>query len=335
MMICTKISNGSIVEFKFDKNIEKFVPIKVRPDKKEPNRTEVATNVWHDIQKPISSDDVCGKTLTLAFSYHTRIKSELFANNCRDKIVLDIGSGKGGDINSWKSVSKIYCIEPNLDNLEELKMRRIESSITNKISFFNLYGEESLKIRSSIEQNVNVVAIMLSTSFFWKSPSKMLDLIRTILLCSEEKSKIIFMSINGEHLMEKFNETEYNTFVLDNSQYELLEKENDFDEMYIDNTNIQKNEPLFQKYKLITKQLSNLYPSIDKKLFGNKVKVSIYGGIVGENQIEYLVYLQPFFEILKNFGFTLKQFDDAKHEKFMPYNSKEYSKLYSYGMLER
>lgn len=141
-----KIQAKSIGEFGYDKDPKdplhggKWVLKNWRHDKILPNFITVAENVWEDIQNPITLDEL---TMTISSveiedsvvrRYHNAIKRELISAYCSPsdsenmathKVVLDIGIGRGGDLSKYKEaeVRRLYGVDPNEDNLEELKRR--------------------------------------------------------------------------------------------------------------------------------------------------------------------------------------------------------------------
>jgi len=328
-------SEMKIIEFKFDKEKQLFTPLRIRTDKNLPNKINVANTVWKDIRRPLLKEDICGKTLSFAFYYHTRIKKDLFENYCKNKVVLDLGSGAGGDINSWYSLRKIYCVEPNISNLSELISRKENSKISDKIYTINKFAEDSLEIRKIIDSKVDVVTLMLSMSFLWKTRETFKQFISTILLCSKPSSKILFMTIDGDSLLDAF-ENKGEKFILGNAEYEYLGLESDkVQKSHLNKNKIDISNEILEEYQEINDKLETLLPRISDSIYGNKVNVSIHGKIVGENQIEYLVNLDSFNFILSEFGFKRTLLEKADKEKLLNDIGKEYSKLYTYGVYER
>ena len=119
----------------------------------------------------------------LVFKNHNLLKNECYqtiANSFkkRDKTLLCIGSGKGGDVNKWSKYgfTKVLCVEPNEDNREELESRlKINGKITSKIlpnygQDFNVIFDECKKFFNGLK--VDAIVYMLSLSFFFYKPLK-------------------------------------------------------------------------------------------------------------------------------------------------------------------
>lgn len=143
----------NVVECKWDKESETFVALRIRPDKPLPNNIQTAFDVWKDIHKPLKKDAILGLDFTLMRKFHNSVKKSILEKYLKkgDKII-DIGSGRGGDLGKWKSIGleKIYTVEPNNANINEMKRRmnnELLSALTTKsMSIFNgLVGQKSIR----------------------------------------------------------------------------------------------------------------------------------------------------------------------------------------------
>jgi hypothetical protein len=97
---------GVVGEFAYSDGIFKFV--RTRSDKLKPNSINTAINVWKLLQKPVSKEVLLGKSLMSLWSLHNKVKSlRLFDSISRELkntgriYLVDIGSGKGGDVSKW------------------------------------------------------------------------------------------------------------------------------------------------------------------------------------------------------------------------------------------
>ena len=68
----------------------------------------MALDNWSWIADPITKELLQGRTFDLAFKYHNSIKRSLFQALAptNDKVLLDIGSGQGGDAAKWRNFGK-------------------------------------------------------------------------------------------------------------------------------------------------------------------------------------------------------------------------------------
>lgn len=301
--IISEIPSEKIVEFEFINN--KFRPRKVRNDKSGPNKLTIALDDWKDIMNPILREDIEGRSLDLAIAYHNRIKSELFRNLPKNSHILDIGSGRGGDITKWLTVlgdvGKVVAVEPNESNRNELIKRLKTFNLENRTLIVPTVGEDVELISKSVTKHipsgkVDVISLMLSMSFFWKSEENLDSLVETIIQNLKLKGRVIFLTINGDTLEQLM-------------------------------------EPVFERHiKLQDIKISNaefhLHPKVNNS--GRSVDFTLPDSIVG-TQREYLVKINDLTQKLRNYGFNLTFIKRASEEKLLSDECFLYSSLYSYG----
>lgn len=200
-----------IVECYYDMTFNKIRPLKIRHDKDGPNRLDISTSNWYDIHNPILIEDLTGKTLKLAIKYHNQVKNMLYGLPTRYKPLeltipsnynlLDIGGGRGGDLHRWSKshVNKVVTVEPNNDNLKELKLRLADSDLKNRVVPVNTIGEDTVqitdKVMEVIKDKVDVISLMLSMSFFWASERHINALVRTIVHNLKLGGHVLFFTI--------------------------------------------------------------------------------------------------------------------------------------------
>ena len=302
------IPDKTVVEYKWSNN--KFVPIRIRKDKEKPNLVEFANDNWKLIKNPILISTFKGDDIVLLRRYHNSIKKKLFLSRKKDSTLIDIGSGRGGDVIKWKlsKFSKIIAVEPNDEYIKEL-VKRIKSifSIDNipiieniedlneniknfPIIIVKTYGEDYELIRKVRElyigEKVDTISMMLSLSFFWNKEENFNNLMKTIKSNLKEDGEFIFLSIDGDSVKEAFK-PKFNK----NSIFEI---------------NLEK--------------IGNI------RLSGEKVFISFEGTIV-ENQEEYLVN----FDDIRLTTIELKEINISDKELFLNNYEKKITTLYSYG----
>lgn len=122
------IQNEQIVEFVWNSRRGVLTPTRVRLDKSRPNNKIVVNDVWNDFMTPISEESLKGEDLTMYFRFHNEYKRMLLHQFINDstKLVVDIGTGRGGDLGKWAhrpSTVNYIAIEPNNENFNELNNR--------------------------------------------------------------------------------------------------------------------------------------------------------------------------------------------------------------------
>lgn len=117
---------GTVAEFQYlgsqdDKSIVwRFV--RRRDDKGKPNSESVLNSILRLQQDPITWNAITGRSLHLMRKYHNRVKRAIYdLLGGTDVItVTDIGSGKGGDIQSWvRNNLDVVAIEPDMNNIND------------------------------------------------------------------------------------------------------------------------------------------------------------------------------------------------------------------------
>lgn len=288
-----------IVEYEFKNGL--MSPRRIRYDKSGANKLLIALDNWEDIMNPIGEKDLIGETLMMSRSYGNRIKRNLYNSLITtDTLVniLDIGSGRGGDVDKWKRLKGfIVAVEPNVSNRTEL-IRRIEiNDMNNRVFVVPTGGEDTVTITNIVKQNipdgkVDVITMMLSLSFFWSSSSHLDALTNTIINNLKPGGKILFYTIDGDSL-------------------EQLMRERNTDHISLATANIK------------------LYPKKEGDI-GREVDFILPDTIVGE-QREYVVKLDELTKRLETYGIFLHKLEKADTEKFLSEDNKIYSALYSFG----
>lgn len=314
------LDDGEIGEFKYTR--DKFEFIRKRPDKIKPNNLNVAEDTWDLINRPITIKTLQGKSIELMSRYHNIVKRDLF-DRCKflkPKTLLDLGSGKGGDIGKWNDIfERVIAVEPNKEYIEEFKERIVnmlnqtnvnviepedfnDNTYRRKCYQSNLRNDKVIIIHSGAEEYENikkvqecftggpcdVTSAMLSLSFFWKDKSLLEKLYKTINKCTKDSGRFIFMTINGNCVDRAFK-----------------------DEIYID-------------------MLKEINITFVKKS-DNEVYIDIPDSIVTD-QTEYLTKIT---DLISNLKFEMREHNIANQQIFL-LNRYELilTSLYSYGYFE-
>jgi len=213
-VLTSGLPNDTIVEYGWDYTRNLFTPHKVRYDKTKPNKIDIAEDVWSDIQRPLDRETMMGQSLDLMRAYHNKIKKELYneptktTGGTKGLTLLDIGSGRGGDVAKWRGYSKIVAVEPDEEHIQELNRRIQLNNMSDKVLVVHAGGQDIETIyravREFIGDRVDVVSMMLSMSFFWQNQSMVNRLVNTITSNIKRNGKIIFLTIDGDLVEQTF-----------------------------------------------------------------------------------------------------------------------------------
>ena len=106
-------------EFMFDQS--KLIAKRSRPDKPQANSKHIVEkNIFDSVPGTLFT----GKGFYLMRKYHNRVKRQVITD-AKDvgATFLDIGTGQGGDLRKWNRALHVFCVEPNLDSLREMRDR--------------------------------------------------------------------------------------------------------------------------------------------------------------------------------------------------------------------
>lgn len=298
------LSTGRIVEFEWIQGLNKFSPRGLRNDKAGSNSKTVAIHDWKDIVNPITEDMIRGIGNDMMRSYHNRIKRELLNKIKEGSNLLDIGTGRGGDIGKWGKVNKVVAVEPNEDNYTEFLERLSKSDMSDRVKLVPTGGGETEEITRVVKKffgKADVVSLMLSASFFWSSLDHLESLINTIIYNIKVGGTIILLTIDGDAVEELF---------------EPVMKEDNYNSISIAGTEML------------------LHPKPENINSGRVLNINIPNSIVGD-QTEWLVKIDDLVSRLSEYGFELISWKPASREDMLPNESKILSSLYSYGIIKQ
>jgi predicted RNA methylase len=301
-----KYKDNDIVEISFDRIKKEFYPIRLRPDKINPNFITVAESFWKDIQNPIPLTLLCKKKLICDNNLCTwknyrsyankTIKTNIIKSIDQTHIIIDIGFGKGGDIDKYIDNGNKYiiAIEPDENNINEflnIYIERLEqknniytcSSKSNDkkidISIISKSGsDESIieDINKLLENHKNKITVCMffSLTYFFNNEDDFVKLINNISKFKPER--IVGTYMDGIKTINFINNYSY-----DKSNLELYFISKEKDEI--------KKERIMQK-------LGG---------FNNNVHISIPDSSTVKGHDENLVFFDNFESILIWFGYYL------------------------------
>ena len=183
-----------------------LVKNRIRSDKQYPNSINVVNDVASDIVDPITEDFILLKNLDRLFLHNNIIKKKLIDGLGIDSntVIIDIGSGRGGDIPKYKKYpyKHIIFVEPDPINLKEFKKRAALYDLQN-YTLLEVGYQSTEKIKKEVDKWVGskfVLTCFLSMTFMWGS-SFNIEKFKDLLMCTIPGSyKLCFFTAIGERM---------------------------------------------------------------------------------------------------------------------------------------
>jgi ubiquinone/menaquinone biosynthesis C-methylase UbiE len=230
--------------------------------------------------------------------YHNNEKRILINMFCRNRSVLDLGAGYGGDLHKYNAckVTRLVMVEPNTENInsqeepEGLLCRIQKSALRDKISVIQAYGQDTATI---VEQEiipngrVEVVASFFSLTFLFESRQVLRNFLNTVNSCLIEGGYFIGTMMEGEKTFDQFRGVEQMTL----GTADMIKK-------YSDASKLPKGDT------------------------GMKLWINIKDTIV-KNQDEYLAFFSVLTEEAARFGLELKLVYDFDPSRYYEYDQIE------------
>ncbi len=131
---CTTLPDSSFGVWEFSFDSDRLIAKRSRPDKPQANSLHI---VYKNLYSSVPGSLFTGRGFYLMRKYHNRVKRWALTE-ARDSgaTLFDIGTGQGGDIEKWKRMSHIYCVEPNKESVNEM-WNRCDDTTKHKITVLN------------------------------------------------------------------------------------------------------------------------------------------------------------------------------------------------------
>jgi hypothetical protein len=285
--------SNTVIEYKWDKNLSKFVPLRTRWDKtanpkKHGNFCMVACDIWNNIHNPVEKEHLLKFTVLWSAKedyvfermrkFHNRVKEHLYNTYCNNTdTLLELCSGRGGDMHKWiyNNIKNVVGYDISEKSIEEC-MRRC-SQIKNSQTNINVYHQDLCDrdaFRVILQNNANKfdnVCCQFGVHYFFRSEETFDSLIQ----------------------------------ILDNS----LKSDGHFIVTFMDNIQLGK---LMKESTELSKEVNGEIVYYMKKNdnktveFGNRLKISLSGNnILSEGSDEYIINYEMFVENMKQRGYDV------------------------------
>jgi hypothetical protein len=277
--------NDKIIECTWDYENNTFKPYRFRADRDAPNHTKVAKEIWHEMQSPITRETLEGKNLILLRKFHNEIKKDFLLRTFKQgDIILDIGSGRGGDLLKWKELKlkKVYVVEPDKDNVKELLSRKkhlYQHDNDPEIVIINHGVQETKEIIEAISPNDKLAGVVafFSLTYMMRNEETFDGFIDTLTTILPEGGRFIGIVLEGKEVQKK----------------------------------------LIASNNLINNQSFSIIPNFDdgKPQFGNEITISINDETsMVKDQTEWLFYSSILQSKLRGYGFITDGYNLLNNE---------------------
>lgn len=219
------LSIGSIYECIYDESSTSWKVIKCRTDRDTGNYS----GVIRESLESVTLYNIEEQKHIIMASYHNKIKDLILSTHYDNGVLLDIGSGRGGDILKWKRYNKVYCIEHDPLVVEELYARIGEHNVTNVVVIFTKLLDYDT-IYSTIKEKISNITIFFSIMMMTGDDMVSLYKILTHMCCDTCTLDVITTSGNlikpliGTKYVKKVDDitisvTIPDTYITDNHEY--------------------------------------------------------------------------------------------------------------------
>ncbi len=251
-----------------------------REDRSMPNNKVTAIDVWSDIMNPIPKRSIRGETLQIMRKYHNIEKKKILEKYLSNRqTIIDIGSGRGGDLAKWNSIGlkKIYAIEPNDENMMELLGRKTTYKNLD-VTVLNTGAENTSAIKKAISNDeIDAIVSLFSLTFFPKNEKLYNELLDTISLI---KPGGVFVGgvLDGQKVSNALQKDRRDSNLDDDDAAEIV--------------------PPLESFEIYQNSTFN------SSAFGNSIMINMKDTMVID-QTEWLFYFDKFRNEMENRGFEL------------------------------
>lgn len=295
----------TVIEFKWDKDASKFVPLRTRWDKtanpnKHGNFSAVACDIWNNIHNPIEEELLFRFTTTnkqdfffeRMRKFHNKVKEMLYnkyTNNC--EYLLELCSGKGGDLHKWLNNNVKHVVGYDISDkaIKECE-KRVETTNSryNLISDFHtvdLCSPEAVHVVSTNarRRKFDVVSCQFGVHYFFQAQQTFQNLVE-ILKQNLKEGGVFMVTFMDNEQLEKL-------FVARGGAY--CDKSFTFEQHNNEIAYLMKTEVPMNK---------------DVNSFGSRLRIVLNGNnVLTEGSNEFIINFQMFVKLMKEHGFHMTE----------------------------
>jgi len=290
--------NNTVIEFVWNSNDKKFVPLRTRWDKtnnpkKHGNYSKVACNIWNNIHNPIDKDFLCqfysSKQKDKSDVYfekmrrfHNKIKEQLYNKYCKNtNWLLELCSGKGGDMHKWtfNNIKNVHGYDISDRNITECKRRINGLSKQDRASLnYNFYNLDLTKddscdiIYKNNPSNFDVICCQFGFHYFFECKNHFDNIMKILDTSLHTDGYFIITFLDDTRINELFEESKRTCSYEQNGEVIY----------FLERDTLQDN----------------------TKIFGNRLKITLNGdNILGEGSDEWIINYKHLLQSMEVAGF--------------------------------
>ena len=195
----TKFPDRSVIEFKYNKTRQTWIPVKHREDKAFANGVNATNDAWVSITNPITSQNIAnGTQVFCGRRFHNAIKDLMIRDFMTGKVVLDIGPGAGGDIKKYAKHSISQLVGVNIVNVEYAHNKRRMRFYKAPNSLYNI----TEIIRNDPVKEFDVVNCQFAMHYFFRDDELLQSFVKNVKNTLKKGGLLVATCLDGHKVME-------------------------------------------------------------------------------------------------------------------------------------
>ena len=194
--------NNSVVEFKYN---TMWKPFKQRQDKTFANGIKATNDAWISVSNPITIQNMkAGVPMFCGRQFHNKIKDGLIEKYSRNKKVLDIGSGAGGDIQKYKKHRASTVIGIDIVDVQyphDTRYMRFYKVPQNQADSYNI----TTIIKNDPVKKFDVINCHFAVHYFFKSNATLANFVSNLKSTLNKDGLVVLTCVDGFKLIQFMN----------------------------------------------------------------------------------------------------------------------------------